>query len=216
MDFKHIIRKLRNEKGLNTTQLAGQFEKTEAAIRAWESGRAKPDADTLIKLSEYFECSTDYLLGLTEYRNSAEQYNQKKAATKSVGSLEKKIRELNSRSQEELANAFTNTINILVGLPSQSDAAVQELINVTEYIGEVYERIAQQTAEWNEQNLLMLVSECFTYKKNIDIASIKILEKYVTKHIKNIDDEGRKKYLAKLILGFFPENEILKSLVKSK
>lgn len=69
-DFKARIKQLRIEQGLNYSQLASIFNKTEGAIRAWESGRTKPDADTLIKISNYFEVSVDYLLGLRNTRNA--------------------------------------------------------------------------------------------------------------------------------------------------
>jgi len=39
----------------------------------WEVGKAKPDADTLIKLSEIFDCSTDYLLGLSVSKSQEER-----------------------------------------------------------------------------------------------------------------------------------------------
>ena len=68
MDFSERIRELRAETGLSYTQFASKFDKSEGAIRAWETGRSKPDADTLIKLSDYFKVPTDYLLGLTDAR----------------------------------------------------------------------------------------------------------------------------------------------------
>jgi transcriptional regulator with XRE-family HTH domain len=43
--------------------MASIFDKSEGAIRAWETGRTKPDTDTLIKIADYFETSADYLLG---------------------------------------------------------------------------------------------------------------------------------------------------------
>ena len=64
MEFKDRIKALRNEKNLTQTQLASYLDKGESAVRMWEIARSKPDVDTLIKLSQYFECSTDYLLGL--------------------------------------------------------------------------------------------------------------------------------------------------------
>lgn len=67
--FESRIKELRLQKGLTYSQLASEFGKSEGAIRAWETGRTKPDADTLIKLAEYFECSTDYLLGLNDFKS---------------------------------------------------------------------------------------------------------------------------------------------------
>lgn len=77
MEFKSRIKQLRMEKKFTHTQLASQFGKTEAAVRAWETGRTKPDADTLIILAEYFGCTTDYLLGLSDYKNNEEKQEVK-------------------------------------------------------------------------------------------------------------------------------------------
>lgn len=34
----------------------------------WKSGRSKPNAETLVKVADYFECSVDYLLGRTNIK----------------------------------------------------------------------------------------------------------------------------------------------------
>lgn len=65
MEFKDRLRELRIEKKCSVRSLAESLEKSESAIRMWETGKAKPDADTLIKLSDFFEVSTDYMLGIS-------------------------------------------------------------------------------------------------------------------------------------------------------
>jgi len=66
MEFKDRIRDLRTERGMTQTQLAAVLNKSDSAVRMWETGRSKPDADTAIKLSKMFNCSMDYLFGLTD------------------------------------------------------------------------------------------------------------------------------------------------------
>lgn len=66
MEFKDRIRELRIQRKLTLSQLAAAMNKSEGAIRSWETGRAKPDADSLVKLSSFFGCTTDYLLGLSD------------------------------------------------------------------------------------------------------------------------------------------------------
>jgi Predicted transcription factor, homolog of eukaryotic MBF1 len=73
MEFKDRIKMLREQKGINLTQLAVAFDLKEAGVRSWENGRTKPGADTLIKLAKYFECSTDYLLGLSDSKTYKQQ-----------------------------------------------------------------------------------------------------------------------------------------------
>lgn len=75
MEFKDRIKSLRTEKNMTQSQLAAVLGKSEGAIRAWEIERSKPDADTLMILAAYFKCSTDYLLGLSNYRSIDEKGN---------------------------------------------------------------------------------------------------------------------------------------------
>jgi transcriptional regulator with XRE-family HTH domain len=57
---------------MTQTELAAEFGKSESAVRMWELGKSKPDADTLIDLTKLFNCTADYLLGLAEHRNEME------------------------------------------------------------------------------------------------------------------------------------------------
>ena len=77
MEFKDRIRELRTSADLSTTKLANAFGKSEAAVRAWETGRTKPDADTLIRIAKHFSCPVDYLLGLTDVTNPENHAVQK-------------------------------------------------------------------------------------------------------------------------------------------
>ena len=70
MKFKDRLRELRQNKGLTQAALASHFNKSESAARMWETDRAQPDLNTLIELSKMFNCSTDYLLGLTDHINT--------------------------------------------------------------------------------------------------------------------------------------------------
>lgn len=63
MSFKLRIAQLRLENGLSLSQMAATFQKSEGTIRAWESGRTKPDIDTLFEIANHFGITTDYLLG---------------------------------------------------------------------------------------------------------------------------------------------------------
>lgn len=72
MEFSERLRALREDKKMSAAQLAGAFNKSEGAVRMWETGRSKPDADTLIKLAEFFGCTTDYLLGVSAHKSVSE------------------------------------------------------------------------------------------------------------------------------------------------
>lgn len=73
MEFKDRLIKLRKELNLTQEELAQKIGYTRTAISAWEIGRNEPSNADTIKLAEYFNVSTDYLLGKTNIRNPGKQ-----------------------------------------------------------------------------------------------------------------------------------------------
>lgn len=53
---------LRKKSNLSQEQLAEQLGVSRQAISKWESGKAIPESDTLISISQYFHVTLDYLL----------------------------------------------------------------------------------------------------------------------------------------------------------
>lgn len=74
-----IIKKLRTEYGYSQKDLAALLNVAQNTISNWENGTREPDNKTLIKLSEIFNCTTDYLLGRTNIQNPyiPEEYSDK-------------------------------------------------------------------------------------------------------------------------------------------
>lgn len=62
MDFGEKLQNLRKENGLSQEQLAEKLNVSRQAVSKWESG-ALPDVDNIVKISSFFDCSLDYLLG---------------------------------------------------------------------------------------------------------------------------------------------------------
>ena len=103
MEFKDNMKTLRTEKGASFADIASVVGKSEAAVRAWEYGRAKPEADTIIALSKCFECTTDYLLGLSSYKNESE----KKSEIETLKKLQKVLKSFSSDTRKSLLHFFT-------------------------------------------------------------------------------------------------------------
>jgi len=61
--FGEILRDLRKERGLTQEDLAAKVFANRATLANWETGRAQPAPDNLIKLAEFFGISLDSLLG---------------------------------------------------------------------------------------------------------------------------------------------------------
>jgi transcriptional regulator with XRE-family HTH domain len=57
----------RKAAGLSSTGLAARIGVTTSAVSKLENRVNRPDLDTLIRLADLFDTTTDYLLGRTDY-----------------------------------------------------------------------------------------------------------------------------------------------------
>lgn len=60
------LKKYRNEKGITQIRLSIESGVSQETISAYESGKAMPSAETLIKMADFLAVSTDYLLDRTD------------------------------------------------------------------------------------------------------------------------------------------------------
>lgn len=68
--FGDRFRDERLKKGLTGEKIGSILKVSKTAISNWENGNRAPDYETLIKIADLFDVSTDYLLGRTDDRNS--------------------------------------------------------------------------------------------------------------------------------------------------
>lgn len=61
--FPERLKCLRKLRGLTQTEFAKQFNIATGTIAMWETGKRSPDFAMLTKIAEFFDVSTDYLLG---------------------------------------------------------------------------------------------------------------------------------------------------------
>ena len=57
------FKELRIKRNITQVDLAKQIDVKQETISAYESGKAYPSADSLVKIADYLNTSTDYLLG---------------------------------------------------------------------------------------------------------------------------------------------------------
>lgn len=116
------IKLLRTENNMTQSQLAVIVDKGEGAIRAWETGRAKPDADTLIKLSDYFKCTIDYLMGMNEYRNT----DDVETVVSRFDRLALNVEKLQERQYERFLYQLNECIDFIFNNPFGQDELFDE------------------------------------------------------------------------------------------
>ena len=63
MNIGEIIKELRCERYLSQQKLAEAIGVSQKAIDYWERGINEPKASYVVRLADFFEVSTDYLLG---------------------------------------------------------------------------------------------------------------------------------------------------------
>jgi transcriptional regulator with XRE-family HTH domain len=75
MNFPERLRHLRKSANISQQTLGDAMNVTKVSISGYETGNRKPDTDTLQKLADYFDVSTDYLLGRSETKETRATYH---------------------------------------------------------------------------------------------------------------------------------------------
>lgn len=65
--FGNRFKELRIEKHIDQKQMANILGVSQQTISRWENNIVEPDLISLVKIANYFDVTTDYLLGLTDY-----------------------------------------------------------------------------------------------------------------------------------------------------
>lgn len=97
------LRKLRKKNNLTMKELGQKLNLAESTISGYENGNRKPDYDTLNKFADFFEVSTDYLLGRDITKNISKDediYNP--LIDPDLGLWFKDIKDASPDKQEEL------------------------------------------------------------------------------------------------------------------
>jgi len=68
MSIGNRIKELRKEKNMTHDDLSKLLNVGKSTISNYERDYRKPDIDTLNKLADIYNCSTDYLLGRTDMK----------------------------------------------------------------------------------------------------------------------------------------------------
>ena len=106
MKFGELLASLRRERGILQKELAAYLNVTVATISNYEKGVHAPDYETLVKLADFFDVSTDYMLQRTEYKSSIQTLNQKLVVNYTVSELVNAILQLDQNSMTALIDYY--------------------------------------------------------------------------------------------------------------
>lgn len=103
------IREQRVLKSWTQQELADKLDVSVDMIKSLEVGRAKPSIETLTKLSDVFECSSDYLLGKSDIPNPATTEDVYK---KVIRDIEEQFN-VKLHDDPEIVEAFKKVIDLM-------------------------------------------------------------------------------------------------------
>lgn len=121
MEIGKTLASLRNNRGLTQDQIADILGIKRARYNSWENDIAKPNADMLNKLAEFFDVSVDFLLG----RNTEELDHE--------GFTAKDRKDIGKRL-EQIKNDLENSDGLMFSGEPLTDEAMDSLMDAMEYI----------------------------------------------------------------------------------
>ena len=80
-DLSKRLRTLMIANNTRQQKLAELLDISRQSVAQYLDGSAQPSIDKLYKMAEYFACSSDYLLGLSPYRNHQEESELRQTST---------------------------------------------------------------------------------------------------------------------------------------
>ena len=107
--FVKRLLELLDENDITQIELAKRIGITNVTISRYIGGERKPRIEIVVKMAEFFHVSTDYLLGLSDVRETFENNN---ASVSKIHSKLDSMRLLNTK--KELSNSQINMIVKLI------------------------------------------------------------------------------------------------------
>lgn len=117
------LKELREEKDLTQTDIATAIGTSQRNISRWENESNDPTASFVIMLADFFECSTDYLLGRSDDFGNVTVKNEKPA---DLSDDELTLIEKYRRLQTGYQVLIENQIQVLLDHQKKSELPAQQ------------------------------------------------------------------------------------------
>ena len=103
--FGDIFKELRIQKNLSQDKISEDLDVSQGLITKWESHQSTPSPEMLDYIADYFDVSTDFLIG----RTNDKRYYSSNSDNRTVNILYSKVKDLPEEQQQFILNV-TNTI----------------------------------------------------------------------------------------------------------
>lgn len=104
--FCDVFKELRTEKELSQDKIANELEVSQSLVNNWETYRSTPSPEMLEYIADYFEVSTDYLIGRT---NDRRYYLPNEKNTELVNKLYDLVKDM-SEDKQKIIYAVTKSV----------------------------------------------------------------------------------------------------------
>ena len=104
------------ENGLKDIDVVRELNLANGVIGQWRSKKSKPSTEAIVKLSKYFNVTTDYLLGLSEEKKPAEQNTETENFSEQEKSL---LRLFRGTTEEGRLRIIQSVLNICDSIDRQ-------------------------------------------------------------------------------------------------
>jgi transcriptional regulator with XRE-family HTH domain len=109
MVFNQRLRQLRKECDLSQEELAKILDTDRSNVANWET-RRQPDYNIIKKISEYFNVTTDYLLGVTDEKGGKVEVTFSLTNGTTVNDLSEMLSQLSPDDQQLIFNMINSLI----------------------------------------------------------------------------------------------------------
>lgn len=123
------LKELRENRGMKQSELGKLLNVRDSAISKYEAGKIPLTADTIIKLSEIFSVTADYLLGLTDRRNLDEDSEWRyPPVSNRLGNILGDYRRKNNLSEIDFSKKLNISVELYSGIEFGKYAPTFELL----------------------------------------------------------------------------------------
>lgn len=104
--FADIFNTLLKERGTNALSVAKQINVPKSIVYEWKQGKREPSMENLIKLSDYFQVSLEYLSGIDDEQTSE---NERELLV-----LLRAAKSISEEDHDALINSFKANLNVYI------------------------------------------------------------------------------------------------------
>ena len=125
------IKLLRRENGIKQTDLANFLKVAQNTLSTWENDVYEPDFTNLKKIAEYFETTSDYIIGLSDNPVSPNKKEEHQSGTMSdvqelydllisIG-VKEPNKKLSPKAKDRLFKLIKNNTNLIIEADEKSE-----------------------------------------------------------------------------------------------